>query len=199
VAVQVVAEQRHRTGAKVGRVAAQPAFGRPQFAVLFLDAVLRPHELRLQGDHPPLTRRDQQRCDEGVRVVGAVTTDAHGALRTVDLLRTEVSGAIQRQQPAAKVVLVVRQIVAIPQVLKDAPEGTRQVLRGNRVEQIANVRIAGHLLNAEQTLGVVVAVRPLHVPLVGQERGRLHEKDGKGPQGRIGEFVNRVRPRPVIR
>jgi len=117
----------------------------------------------------------------------------------MDLLRTEVVGAIQRQQPATKVPPVGGQIAAIPQVLIDAPEGAGEVLGGNGIEQVANVGVTGHLLNAEQTLRVVMAVRPLHVPLVGQEGGRLHEENRKGPQGRIGEFVYGVRARPVIR
>ena len=63
--------------------------------------------------------------------------------------------------------LVSRQIVTVAQVLKHAPKGTGEVLGGNRVEQVANVRITGHLLDAEQTMGVVVPLRPLHITLVG--------------------------------
>ena len=37
--VQVVTEQRYGTGAKVRRIAPQPAFGGPQFTILFLDAI----------------------------------------------------------------------------------------------------------------------------------------------------------------
>jgi hypothetical protein len=63
--------------------------------------------------------------------------------------------------------LVGQQVVTIPQVLKYAPKRGGQVRRGNRVEQVANVRIAGHLVDAKQALGVVVPMRPLHVALVG--------------------------------
>ena len=84
--------------------------------------------------------------------------------------------------------LVTRQIVTVAQVLKHRQKGPAKGW-GQSGRAGCDVRIAGHLVNAKQAVGVVVALRPLHVALVGQKRRRLHEEDGKGTQSRIRERV----------
>ena len=59
------------------------------------------------------------------------------------------------------------------------------MLGRDRIQEIANLWIAGYMGDAEETLGIVLPLAALHIALVGQKRGRLHEEDGKGPQGRI--------------
>ena len=52
-----------------------------------------------------------------------------------------------------------------------------QGLRGHRIEQVANLVVAGDLMHAEQGLRTVVSMGLVHAPLKLQKRGALHEKD----------------------
>ena len=65
-----------------------------QLAVLFLAPILRLHELGFQRNHTVFARCDDHRRNQHVRIVRASVDHARRALRTMNLLRTEVLRAI---------------------------------------------------------------------------------------------------------
>ena len=115
-------------------------------------------------------------------VVGALVHHPRRALRTVNLLRAKVLRAIQGAQPAAEMALIGCEVITVTQLLEDPPEGRRQLLGRDRVQQVANLRITGYLIEAEQARRIVLTLAALRVPLVGQKRGRLHKDTAKAPK-----------------
>jgi hypothetical protein len=68
----------------------------------------------------------------------------------------------------------------------------------DRVEHLADLIVAGDLLEVEETLGVVVTPRLLHRFLMRQQGGRLGEEDREGAQTKIGHRIGGVlAPAPV--
>jgi len=67
------------------------------------------------------------------------------------------------------------------QLPKHLPKRCGQVLRRNRVQQVANLWICRHLVDAKQARRIVAPLVALHVPPMRQERGRLHEEHRKRP------------------
>ena len=83
---------------------------------------------------------------------------------------------------------------ALQQLLVQGLQG----LRGLRIEQVANLVVAGDLMHAEQGLRIVVSMGLVHAPLKLQKRGALHEKDRKRAQPRICHAVVHVLAPPTI-
>ena len=83
---------------------------------------------------------------------------------------------------------------ALQQVLLQGLQG----LRGHRIEQVANLVVAGDLMHAEQGLRIVVSMGLVHAPLKLQKREALHEKDRKRAQPRICHAVVHVLAPPAI-
>ena len=111
----------------------------------------------------------------------AVLVLLHLARWTVNLLRREVSGAIQRQQVATVVELEGFQGFTTLQLPKHVTKGRPQVLGGQGVEDLPRLRVAGNLPDAEQRLQVGIAT-----PLVeGQQRRVLQREHGEGRQQRV--------------
>jgi len=106
--------------------------------------------------------------------------------------------AIQGTEPAPLIVKGYPNALLLHQPFQDCPERLSQMRRLNRVEQIANLLISGDFRHPEQTLRIVAAFAPLHVTLVCQERGALHEKHPKGPQCPITNAVLRVLTGPLV-
>jgi len=57
------------------------------------------------------------------------------------------------------------------------------------VKQVSYLYIAGDFRHAKQGDHVITPFSLVHISLVGQKRGRLHEKDGKSGCGRIGYLI----------
>ena len=97
----------------------------------------------------------------------------HGraALVTMDLLRAEMTRAVQREQRVARIA-VVGEIAGLIEQGEDRPKGLTHVRHSHRVKQVANLWIAGNALHAKHALDIVAPTLLLHQALVGQERRR---------------------------
>jgi len=116
----------------------------------------------------------------------------------MDLLRGMIPGAIQSNE---------RRVVDAAESLQD-PRCTQGVvdpiihriegLGRDRVEHLADLIVAGDLLEVEETLGVVMTPGLLHRLLMRQEGGRLGEEDREGAQTKVGHRIGGVlAPAPV--
>src|SRR4029453_2406335 len=61
--------------------------------------------------------------------------------------------------------------------------------RAHRIEQDPNLIITRNFVQAEESVGVTLPLAGGHVALIGQKRGALREKHGKGAQGGIDQGV----------
>jgi hypothetical protein len=64
--------------------------------------------------------------------------------------------------------------------------------RGDGVEHLPDMIVAGDALEAEEGAGVVAALDLLQVLLKAEERGALGEEDGEGREGDVGQGVEPV-------
>lgn len=85
-----------------------------------------------------------------------------------------------------------------PQALVYLPERLPQQRWIHPIRDVADLTVTGYLFDAKQTLGVILPFAPLHVPLVGQKRWGLHEKDGERRQPRFLNLVPKMVAPPVF-
>jgi hypothetical protein len=112
--IEIVAKiDRPETG-NARAMAGQPALGGGPFAILFFRPVLRRDELRRQRQDLGVTGRDHTGTEKGVEILhAAIRAPARRALRAADLARTEVLGAVERDQQSAVQALERRQAAAM--------------------------------------------------------------------------------------
>src|SRR3954468_9206026 len=141
--IEIVATiDRPETG-DTGLMAGQPALGGGPFAILFFRPVLRRDELGRQRQDPGVTGRDHTGAEKGVEILhAAIRAPARRALRTADLARTEVLGAVERDQQSAVQALERRQAIGGSNALQPLDE--QPVEGGGRtaVEHLADVVVA---------------------------------------------------------
>ncbi len=96
---QIIAEI-DRPQATDGRaVGDQPTLGRGMLAVLLVGTVLRDDKLRRQGQNAGMTGRHQSGTEKAVEILHlAIRPAAMRALRTMQLARAEMLGAVQGDQ-----------------------------------------------------------------------------------------------------
>ena len=177
----VLHDDQFQAGMLPANLLQQPS-GRIALAVVFGAAVLFLNRLRRQRNHLLEIGVDEHR-GEHLMFVGhrAVLVLLHLARWTVNLLRREVSGAIQRQQVAAVVELEGFQGFAALQLAKHVAKGRPQVFGVQGIEDFPRLRVAGNLPDAEQRLQVGIVA-----PLVeGQQRRVFQREHGEGRQQRI--------------
>ena len=184
---------------KADGVAGEPALGGVAFAILLFLAVLRRDELRFQGDHVRLTGCHQHRRNRRMRIMRLPVQDADTTPGTMDLGRGKVLRAIQRAQPVASKAAIALQFSRSLQAREDLPVGRLELFRRNRIQQVANLGVAGHRMGAKQAVGIVPPRRTLHVSLMSQKGGRLHEEHRKGAQTRIADHILGIAPFAMLR
>jgi hypothetical protein len=79
------------------------------------------------------------------------------------------------------------------------PEWLPQLRRIHWVQYVPYLPIAGYMLHPKQALGVVFPLVPLHIPLVCQNRWRLHEEHRKRSQPGFFDLVSTVLSRAMLR
>ena len=96
---QIIAEIDRTQRAEPVGVLGVPALGGIAFAVLFFGAVLRRDELGKQRDDLGMTGRDRRRRQQGVvALYRAIAAFSGQAMRTTELLRAEILGAVPGDQ-----------------------------------------------------------------------------------------------------
>jgi hypothetical protein len=190
MAVQVVTQHGGAPRFQLRTPALQPTRACIELAVLFGLSVLRHDELRGQGQDRLLSGGDDHRRDRRVVVLGlAIGQRARGALRAVNRLRAMVFGAVERhQQPPVEHPVRGQSIVSHDR-LHEVHEQRRDMGRGNRIEQVANLLHARDLLDPEQRAGVVAPPRLLHPHLKIEKRRALHEEHRERTQSGIAHRV----------
>ena len=103
-----------------------------------------------------------------------------GAVGAVDFVRGEIPGAVQRQEEGPFDGAVGLQHLGRAQVFEYLIVKRQEAFGADRVQGLADLVVAGDLLDAEQSLGVAQALGTLHVSLAGQEGGALREEDREG-------------------
>ena len=73
--------------------------------------------------------------------------------------------------------------------LKDLKKDGVEMARGDRIEESADVIVAGNLRDAKQGVGVIAGLVFLEPALVLSKRGRLGKEDAKGASGSIWQTV----------
>ena len=76
---------------------------------------------------------------------------------------------------------------------------TKEVAGCNRIEPLADVVVAGNLLDLEKGAGVVASPGLFHPLLVAQKGGALGEKDAEGRQGNVTHRVDAIVPGAAVR
>src|SRR5664280_3055485 len=172
----------------------QPALGPVALAILLLGSILRSDELRHQRQHHVMAGSyDHGRQHSVIMLRFAVRSFARQALRTAQLLRTEILRAIQRHQRPSAQPLKCLQAVALLELLQNLVEAGLQRLRGNRVEHQANVVVCGDLPHSKQSMAIRSALSALQMPLMSKERLALHEEQGKRRKPNISHGVVHIR------
>jgi hypothetical protein len=94
----------------------------------------------------------------------------------MDLVRTVILGAVQRDEQGAVRTAHLRQAAALLQFRQDIAEHGVKHRRIDRVELGADLAVAGDFAQAEQGLAVRAALAGLQMALMRQERRGLHEE-----------------------
>lgn len=191
--VKIVAQQRVVAGGVTLGVGGQPAFGGGDFAVLFLVSVLRRDEFGPQRQDLGMAGAHNDRSDGAVVIsqlpVGMLDARAIGAVK---VLGTEIPGGIQRDKTGAANgphgLKHPRLIEGFVQIVKK----TEEMAGFNRIEHLADVVVAGNVLDLEKGAGVVASPGLFHPLLVAQKGGALSEKDAEGREGDVAHRVNAV-------
>src|SRR5580692_586987 len=157
-----------------------PALGGVAFAVLFFGAVLRRNELGKQRNDLGMAGRDRRRGEQGVVALHlAAGAFSPQAMRTAELLRAEILGAVPGDQDTvAKSGEVLAQRCRREQLL-NALEARLQQRRIGGVEHVADVIVGGDFPDSEQGLAVRAPMAFLQGALEREKRGALHEKQRK--------------------
>ena len=198
---QIVTEiDRVKLGVALG-VRGQPALGRHVLAVLLLRPVLRDDELRLQRDHLIVPGCHQRGRQHAVVILGpAIASDPRRAVRAMDLPRTVIFGAVQRDQRAPiEPAEHVEAAVDLPELLDGFGEHRMQQHRCGRIEHVADVVVGGDFGDTEQAGAVGAAVAVLKLALMRQERRALHEEHREGRHADVADAVGRVHAAALVR
>ena len=177
----------------------QPAPHGAALAVLLVLAILWDNELRLQRYRTVVAGADQRRGQQGVMVFHhAIAAFAGRAVRTVQLGRTVILRAIQRdQQMAPEDAQLVDRTGPLQFGERGGDRGV-ELLRLDRVEHGADLIVAGDPVHREQGLAVGPSMARRQMPLMRQEGRALHEKRGERRHAEIGHGVDRVPPLPLV-
>ena len=187
--VKIVAQQRVVAGGITRGVGAQPAFGSGNFAVLFDLSVLRGDELRAQRHDLGMTGADEDRRDGAVKMRAlALGVLNAGTVRAMDVfgLGRKIPGGVQGDESGVADGPHGLQQSFLLEGLVQIIEQTVEVMRFDRVEDLADVIVSGDALDLKERAGVVASVGLFHSSLETQERGVLGEKDREGRQGDVG-------------
>jgi hypothetical protein len=132
------------------------------FAVVLFRAVLTDDHLRRQGNHLPEIGMDDG-GPQHLLVIGQLPRAAlfHQAGAAAQLLRREGAGAVQAQQIAPLEIGHGFQGLAPLQLTKNVAEQGAQPLGINRIEDLAHLRVAGHLADAENPAEISVVAAAL--------------------------------------
>jgi hypothetical protein len=107
------------------------------------------------------------------------------ATATGNLFRGEEISTVQGNQQGVVDRAKSRQIALLVQGIANLGHDRVHRFRRHRVQQIANLVIAGNLMHPEQRRGIVPPQLLLHPDLAIEEGRTLREKHGEGRQGRI--------------
>lgn len=177
----------------------QPAFGSVAFAILLLSSILRGDELRHQRQRSVVAGSYDRGCQHLVAILHlAVAALARRTLWTAQLLRTEILCPVERNQRPARKALKNLQAVAMPQLGQHLIEAGLQLLWRNIVQQDADMVVGGNLRDPKQGTAVRCAVALLQMPLAGQKRLTLHEKQGKRSKPDVGPSSSFRPPRAAV-
>src|SRR5580700_774899 len=144
--------------------------------------------------------RDGRRRQQGVVALHlAVGALAREAMRTAELLRAEILGAVPGDQDA-----VVKSREARPQrrrseQLLHALEAGLQQRRIDAIEHVADIIVGGDCPDPEQALAVRAPLALLQGALERQKRRALHEKQGKRRKPEVRHRDVAAAPFPGVR
>ena len=168
----------------------EPAFGGVSFAILLPGSILRSNELGHERQRAVVAGSHDGSRQHLVAILRlAVAALARRTLGTAQLLRTEILCPVERNQNSARQPLKIPQAVALPQLSQHLVEAGLQLLGGNLVQHDADMVVGGNLLDPKQGGAVRCAMALLQMPLVGQKRLALHEKQGKRRQPNVSHRV----------
>jgi hypothetical protein len=158
------------------------AFGGLTFTIIFIRPIVLHHRLRHQGHHVPHVRM-KNRCAQHLMTRGERTmaVDFLQTRGTVNGLGGNISRPIERQSIMPIKKRHQFQRLATLELPQDAREHRAEPRGGDRVKDVAPVRVARDLLNAVD--GVPMALGPLLV--TSQKRGRFEGQHGQGRHERI--------------
>jgi len=193
--VEIVAQQRViACGVALG-VGGQPALGGVDFAILFEFPVLGRDELRTQRHHLRVAWTDDHRSDGAVEMNELAFGVAEaGTMAAVNVLRLgrEIPGGVQGDEAGLlngpHGFEQTGFIKGLVQVIKEAEKAGSF----DGVQRLADVVIAGNVLDLEERPSVVAADDLLHVLLETQEGRALGEEDRKSRERDIGHGVEAV-------
>jgi len=198
---QVVAEVDRIERGIALTMGGQPPLCRPILAILLLRPVPRDDEFGIQRDNLVMPGRHQRRRQHAVVILlPAVASDPGRAVRAMNLPRTMILRAVERNQHAPIKAAEHVEAAVDPLKLGDGfREGRMQQRRGDRVEYVADVVVAGDFGDAEQAGAVGAAMRFLKLALMRQERRALHEKHREGRHSDVAHAVGRVDAPALVR
>jgi len=147
---QIIAEIDRPQATDGWAVGDQPTLGRRMLAVLLVGTVLRDDKLRRQGQNAGMTGRHQSGTEKAVEILHlAIRPAAMRALRTVQLARAEMLGAVQGDQhpstQTAKCGEPIRRLDRPERPIEQRPK----MLRRNPVQHLPNVIIGRYRRHAE--------------------------------------------------
>ena len=183
--VEIIAPQGPVVRGRVRGLSAQPAFGRVDFAVLFLLAVLGGDELRSQGDDLLVGGTEDDRGERAVVMsdvsVGMMTAGSVGAGDALGL-GGKKTGAIQGDQLG----LVHRphgleQPLLIEGLIELIKED-EHMLGGDRVQAVTDMIVGGDALDLKEALGVGGALVCFHRLAEARKEGIDEKKEREGRQ-----------------
>jgi hypothetical protein len=109
-----------------------------------------------------------------------------------------IFGAVQRDQRVPTQAAHGVQTAGLFQFGDDVGEHGVKMRWLDRVEHIADMIVAGALVDTEQRLAVRATLGGLQISLMRQEGRALHEEGGEGGEGEIRHRIGRVLPAPRI-
>ena len=158
-----------------------PACAGPLLAVLVVMAILWHDVLWREGDDLRASWAHHYWGDGRViiqRVTGRELT--RETVVTMEGLGGKVVRAIQGHQERPPEGPETVEQVVLSKTRKDLNKDRVKMARGDRIEEGADVIVAGDLSDAKQSAGVIAALVCLEPALILQKRGRLSKEDTKG-------------------
>src|SRR5271163_2934920 len=132
--------------------------------------------------------------------VPSIASDPRRAVPAMDLPRTVILAAIQRDQhPPIEPAEHVEAAVDLPELLDGFGEHRTQQRRRGRIEHVADVVVGGDFGDTEKAGAVGSAVAFLQLALMRQERRALHEEHREGRHADVADAVGRVHAVALVR